>query len=40
MSLWAGQTYTLADGGPAERIVDRLWDEAREALRRSSRRFS
>ncbi|WP_197320251.1 nitronate monooxygenase [Saccharomonospora sp. NB11] len=38
MSLWAGQTYSLADGGPAEKIVDTLWDEAREALRRAARR--
>ncbi|WP_277681893.1 NAD(P)H-dependent flavin oxidoreductase [Saccharomonospora azurea] len=39
MSLWAGQTYSLAGGGAADEIVHTLWDEAREALRRATRRF-
>lgn len=39
MSLWAGQTYTLAEGGPAQDIVGRLWEDARQALRRAARRF-
>ncbi len=40
MSLWAGQTYALARTGPAAEIIDTLWNEAREALTRVTKRFA
>ncbi|WP_326837673.1 nitronate monooxygenase [Amycolatopsis rhabdoformis] len=37
MSLWAGQTYPLADDGSAASVVDRLRTEARAAAERLDR---
>jgi nitronate monooxygenase len=33
MSLWAGQTYTLAPSGPVAEVIERLDDELRQAIR-------
>jgi nitronate monooxygenase len=37
MSLWAGQTYPLADAGPAAEIFAKLEREAREAFTRAGK---
>ncbi|PXY20423.1 2-nitropropane dioxygenase [Prauserella coralliicola] len=39
MSLWAGQTYSLAGQAPAAEIIETLREQARAALERSVRRF-
>ncbi len=39
MSLWAGQTYALAEPAPAAEVVRRLATQARAALAQASRRF-
>jgi nitronate monooxygenase len=39
LSLWAGQSVTLARPGPAAAIVERLWREAQDALRAAGSRW-
>jgi len=39
MSLWAGQTYRMAEPAPAAELVRRLDEQARDALSRASARF-
>ncbi|HWC84702.1 MAG TPA: nitronate monooxygenase [Pseudonocardiaceae bacterium] len=39
MSLWAGQTYSLATDAPAAEVITRLAAEATEALDRASKRL-
>jgi nitronate monooxygenase len=40
LSLWAGQSVTLARAGSAAAITERLWREAREALRQAANRWT
>ncbi|KAA2266098.1 nitronate monooxygenase [Solihabitans fulvus] len=40
MSLYAGQTYALADDAPAAEVVERIARQARDAMSRAGRRFS
>lgn len=39
LSLWAGQSVRLAKPGPAAEITERLWRDARAALRETSSRW-
>jgi nitronate monooxygenase len=39
MSLWAGQTYPLAEPAPAAEVVRRVADQARAALNRAKDLF-
>ncbi len=39
LSLWAGQSVALARPGAAAAITERLWREAQDALRTTSRRW-
>jgi nitronate monooxygenase len=40
LSLWAGQSVTLARRGGAAEITERLWREAQEALRQAAKRWT
>ncbi|MQA11050.1 MAG: nitronate monooxygenase [Pseudonocardiaceae bacterium] len=40
MSLWAGQTYPLADDAPVADVLARLHQQAREAISAASARFT
>ncbi|MDH7797687.1 MULTISPECIES: DUF561 domain-containing protein [unclassified Beijerinckia] len=40
LSLWAGQAIKLARPGPAARIVEDLWADARAVMRRSAEKYA